>query len=377
MGQSPRFNLPWPELADPADGPAAFEALASAVDEIVSAPALLGAVIGDGVLSAGGLAVSPDSPAGLAVRVAAGAAIVRLSSGRVRHLSIPTLDTLAIGGAHGTWDRHDLVIASDPGPDSNEADLSVVAGTAAANPTLPALPADAIRLAQVRVRAASSSIIAGDITDLRQPFSGDPQSVGEVRAFFGAHSVPWGYIAATGLTVPAARFPRLAALLGIASTGTIAIPDLTGRFLMGAGGGVGVGDVGGLAQVALAIANMPAHSHSTPNHSHSGSTLGAGAHSHGMDAAGAHAHGLSTFNTASGVQVGAHYPVPRYDGGGSPIALGTDAVGAHAHGIHGVGDHAHSVTIPSSGGGTSGSAGSGQAHENRPPFRAVTLAIRA
>lgn len=375
MGQSPRFALPWPELSDPADGPAAFEALATAVDEIVSAPQLLAATIGEGVVTSGGLAVTPDSPAGLSVRVAAGPAIVRLASGRVRHLTRPSLGTLAIGNPHGTWDRFDLVVAADPGPDSNVPAVSVVQGTAAANPVLPSLPADAIRLAQVRVRAATSTVVAGDVTDLRQPFSADPQAVGKIEAFFGSHSVPWGYIAGP-VSVPAARYPRLASLLGIPSSGTITIPDLADRFLVGAGGALTVGDVGGAAQVTLTAAQMPSHTHTTPNHTHTGTTSGSGSHTHGMDAAGAHAHGLGVFNTASGVQVGPHYPVPRYDGGGSPIALGTDGVGAHSHGIHHGGDHSHLVTIASSGGGATGSAGSGQAHENRPPYRAVTFAVR-
>jgi len=136
------------------------------------------------------------------------------------------------------------------------------------------------------------------------------------------------------------------------------------------------GTTGGAGTVALTTPNLPSHTHTVPNHTHGGVTYEAGNHVHGILPSGNHAHGISVFGTASGAAVGGSFSVPRFDGGGSPIGPATDGAGDHTHLIDAAGDHAHALDIFSGGGGVSGSAGSGQAHENRPPFRSVLYAIR-
>ena len=50
---------------------------------------------------------------------------------------------------------------------SNDCLLQVVAGTAAASPTAPALPASSLSLATIAVAAASTTVITANITDTR------------------------------------------------------------------------------------------------------------------------------------------------------------------------------------------------------------------
>ncbi len=66
-------------------------------------------------------------------------------------------DTVTIGTAHATNPRFDLVVVDD------SAVVSVEAGTAAAQPVFPAVPADSIALAAVYVPALATSITASEI----------------------------------------------------------------------------------------------------------------------------------------------------------------------------------------------------------------------
>ena len=75
------------------------------------------------------------------------------------------------------------------------------------------------------------------------------------------------------------------------------------------------------------------------------------------------------------------------EGGGTPLSgapLVTDSSGAHSHSlnINSAGSHSHSVSVNSAGGhshtvsGTTGASGSGNAHENRPPYYALAYIMR-
>lgn len=79
--------------------------------------------------------------------------------------------SLTIGTADGTNPRDDIIVArvkdNTEGQAGDTWELAVVAGTPAASPAEPALPATAIKLATVRVNAGASSISAGNITDRR------------------------------------------------------------------------------------------------------------------------------------------------------------------------------------------------------------------
>lgn len=67
-----------------------------------------------------------------------------------------------------------------------------------------------------------------------------------------------------------ALFSLIGATYGGNGSSTFALPDTRGRFIIGAGNGYTVGATGGLAQVQLSQAHLPAHSHTITSASVSG-----------------------------------------------------------------------------------------------------------
>lgn len=148
--------------------------------------------------------------------------------------------------------------------------------------------------------------------------------------------------------------------------GTNGTPDLRNRMVIGAGSTYAVAATGGATTVVLAEANLPAHTHSfsatsssNGAHTHSGSAASAGSHTHSGNALSAWGNwgsGSITEGTAStGYQVQA---IPS--GGAHTHTLSINSDGAHTHTISG----------------TSGSTGSGSAHENMPPYYALAFIMR-
>lgn len=92
---------------------------------------------------------------------------------------------LTIAAANATNPRRDLIVAKVEDAfysgATNAWSLAVVTGTAAASPSDPAVPSNAIVLARVTVAAAATSITNAEITDLRN-----------------THSSNYGYAAALG-----------------------------------------------------------------------------------------------------------------------------------------------------------------------------------
>lgn len=84
--------------------------------------------------------------------------------------------TLSIAAASPTQPRKDIVVAKVQDAffsgATNAWSLAVVTGTAAASPSEPAVPANAVKLATIDVSANDTSIVAGDITDRRPPARG-------------------------------------------------------------------------------------------------------------------------------------------------------------------------------------------------------------
>ncbi len=214
-------------------------------------------------------------------------------------------------------------------------------------------------------------------------------------------------------------------------------PDLRNRFIVGAGGAYGVGDTGGADSVTLTAAQMPTHNHSATTasagaHTHGGSTGNGGGHSHtGTTASdGSHNHSASTgsagahTHTGSAASAGAHTHGLEYNlgtstsgsnrgiagtGGGNDswhnfIRIRVNSAGAHTHSlsINSGGAHTHTVSVTAGGahthtfttstqaahnhsissdGGhthtmTVGNAGSGNSHENRPPYYALAYIMK-
>jgi hypothetical protein len=111
---------------------------------------------------------------GMTVNIAAG--IVAVPTGNSTGSMLCTTDaveqvTLAAAPASGS-NRYDLVVCQARGNDvdggaNNDFIFANVTGTAAASPTVPAVPANAVALAQIYVPGASASVTAGNITDTR------------------------------------------------------------------------------------------------------------------------------------------------------------------------------------------------------------------
>ena len=190
---------------------------------------------------------------------------------------------------------------------------------------------------------------------------------------------------------------------------TIGTPNLKNRFVVGALDTYAVGDTGGSNTHVLTTSEMPVHTHSVtdPGHTHQ---VTQGPHTHSVTDPG-HTHGLTdtghthaassssesahnhdvdvpygTFGTTSGPDTDVYAP-----SGGSSDTLTTDTEAAHNHtvtvtpsttgisvstAITGVtiGSATPAITCaPETTGITIGNAGSGAAHENRPPYYALVF----
>jgi len=101
----------------------------------------------------------------------------------------------------------------------------------------------------------------------------DPMPIGMILPYGGA-TPPAGYLFCDGTTKASATYPQLSAVLGDGAAsrygstgaGNFTLPDLRGRFSLGAGTGSGLtgrvqGVKAGDETIALSISQMPAHTH--------------------------------------------------------------------------------------------------------------------
>lgn len=127
--------------------------------------------------------------------------------------------------------------------------------------------------------------------------------------------------------------------------GTSGTPDLRDRFIVGAGSSYGIGSTGGASSVTLSISQIPTH-----NHFFTGTTSTDGAHSHGYD-------DYWIGWDQEDVSDGSH-----------------DAADDHFYKTYRTtstsGSHRHTVS------GYTSTAGSGQSHENRPPYYALAFIMK-
>lgn len=180
--------------------------------------------------------------------------------------------------------------------------------------------------------------------------SGDSTPVGVVLPFAG-DAAPFGYLLATGGTQLIANYPKLFAVLGTTyggnGTTTFGIPDMRGRTPVGRNAGDAdfgsLNDAVGAKTHTLTAAQMPSHTHG-------GTTNSAGNHNH-----------TQRYNTGA---IAA--------GGGSNVA-GMSGAGGNSSGVAQQttqSDGAHTHTF------TTGSAGSGGAHNNIQPSRVLNFIIK-
>ena len=154
--------------------------------------------------------------------------------------------------------------------------------------------------------------------------------VGSIFPFVGGQA-PTGFALCNGQTLDRTQFADLFRLIGTkygtTNSSNFRVPDLSGRFLVGVGTGYSLGDTGGSQTVALTAAQMPIHSHDVIGKADQAGRAGVGMY-------------------ASNVSGGSGWQVLSTTEQGSLSGL------------------------------TTKSAGSGQAHENRPPYFALEYIIR-
>lgn len=154
--------------------------------------------------------------------------------------------------------------------------------------------------------------------------------VGSIFPFVGGQA-PSGFALCNGQSLDRTQYAELFRLIGTkygtTNSSNFRVPDLSGRFLVGVGTGYSLGDTGGSQTVALTAAQMPIHSHDVTGKADQAGRAGVGMYA-------------SNVSGGSGWQV-----------------LSTTETGS----LSGL---------------TTTSAGSGQAHENRPPYFAIEYIIR-
>jgi len=158
-------------------------------------------------------------------------------------------------------------------------------------------------------------------------------------------------------------------------------PNLTDRFVVGAGAAYSPGATGGSSSVTLSTSQLPSHNHSfsgSSSHSHTINN-----HTHTFSAStnnqGSHVHNLLYNHGAFGGSSGA--VTPR--SGNTPVVPGisgrVSSEGGHSHSMSGTtgnpsnrGTNTQTVTIS----GNTGSTGSGSSVENRPPYYALCYIMK-
>ena len=153
--------------------------------------------------------------------------------------------------------------------------------------------------------------------------------------------------------------------------GNNSTPNLTDRFVVGAGAAYGVGASGGSSSVTLSIANLPSHSHTINNHTHSFS--GSDAHRHGY-----------AFATADGTPIGNNYNSSGItnvvDRGNITEQQQSGSPQNPYHAGYTADTGSTTVTVSGTTGNPSNtgttSQGSGSGHENRPPYYALCYIMK-
>ena len=167
------------------------------------------AAFSDGVFAAADFSVSADSPADLAVTVAAGHA---MKSG---HFVISdSAISVAIGSNTSGYNRYDLIVLEVDDTNTVTA-VKAVQGVPSSSPVAPVASSIQLPLALVLVGNNVSVINTNVIMDMRYPVLSVGSYPGKGEPFYGQISaVPWNRIVADGSAVSRTRYARLFAAMG-------------------------------------------------------------------------------------------------------------------------------------------------------------------
>ena len=153
-------------------------------------------------------------------------------------------------------------------------------------------------------------------------------------------------------------------------------PNLTDRFVVGAGSAYGVGATGGSSSVTLSTANLPSHNHSfsgSTSHSH---TINNHTHSFSGSGSNTHNHGVPKGRGGSQASISHYVSDTSVEQTQGTFATTNATISISVSGTTGNpsdrGTNSQSVSIS----GTTGSEGSGTAHENRPPYYALCYIMK-
>lgn len=143
-----------------------------------------------------GAALKVTTATGMAVTVAPGSFVVPNSgapSAGGYKSTLASSGTLTVATSDPVNPRIDLVVAyvSDVGTSSSFGAVEIITGTPAGSPSAPAAPANSVPLAQVTVPANATSIITGDIADIRT-FTAAAGGI-PIAGKTGATALPAGY----------------------------------------------------------------------------------------------------------------------------------------------------------------------------------------
>ena len=145
--------------------------------------------------------------------------------------------------------------------------------------------------------------------------------------------------------------------------GSNSTPDLRGKFVVGyhnSNGDYDVGDTGGAETVTLSEAQMPSHNHTfSSSHTH-------GSGSYTTNTTGNHSHTWQRQDV--GINVG-YRPWPASNNDCRSTNVSTSNAGNHSHSISG-------TSGSGTASGNTGNKGSGNAHENRPPYYALCYIMK-
>jgi microcystin-dependent protein len=185
---------------------------------------------------------------------------------------------------------------------------------------------------------------------------------------FAGSTAPTGYLLCTGQSVSTTTFADLFAVIGYTYGGSgssFTIPNLQGRIPVGRDAAQTefdvLGEAGGAKTHTLTTAQMPSHTHTTPNHSHTFSAT--------TNSTGSHGHNFIIQNPGS--VAGPNNAVlmsalnNQYTNGGQ--TGGTQDAGAHTHTVSGTTSNSSPTT---------NSTGSGGAHNNLQPYIVLNYIIK-